>query len=313
MLLQVVRTFLSLFLLLNTLAAFGFSPDLRLLQLVPPESQIVAGMIGPIRANQLSSFLLVTRNNEFDQEDFVALTGGDATRSIREVVFVAAAGRGEFFGEHSLLAAGHFNREAIFRFAEIGSARRESYRGVPVLVVPALARERGHFTELRWLAIPDERTAVFGSVTSVQRELDRWIANSPADEEFVERLSRLNQNFETWCLLPAPKADGMVARVLKGLDPRLGDVAGQGGTIQYGIHFGKSIEVAASVNPVSEVASGPVDMQLAQPMVGVSYFFSNSDNVGANAPKRVVVKVAQRRYERWLEEFSSVGLTTARF
>src|SRR5579872_4458480 len=132
MLLRVVRTFLSLFLLLNTVAVFALSPDLRLLQLVPPESQIVAGMIGPVKANQLSSFLLITRNNELDQEDFLALTGGDASRSIREVVYVAAAGRGKFFGEHSLIVGGHFNREAIFRFADIGSAHRQSYRGVPV-------------------------------------------------------------------------------------------------------------------------------------------------------------------------------------
>lgn len=312
MLLRVVRTFLSLFLLVNTAVVFGLSPDMRLLPLVPPESQIIAGMTGPVKANQLSSFLLITRNNEYDQEDFLALTGGDATRSIREVVFVAATGRGGFFGEHSLLAGGLFNREAIFRLADIGNARRESYRGVPVLVVPALARERDHFRDLRWLAIPDEHTAIFGSIASVQRELDRWIAKSPADEEFVERLRRLDQKYETWCLLPAPKADGIVTRALRGLDARLGDIAGQGGTIQYGIHFGKNVEITASVNAVSEVSSGPADMQLAQPM-GVSYFFSNSDSAGANAPKRVVVKVAQSRYEKWMEEYSSAGLPAVRF
>ena len=184
---------------------------------------------------------------------------------------------------------------------------------MPVLAVPALARERGRFTELRWLAIPDERTAVFGSVMSVQRELDRWIANSPADEEFVARLSALIRRYETWCLLPAPKADGIVVRVLKGLDARLGDVAGQGGTIQYGIHFGRNIEISASVNPVSEVASGPGQICSSPSRWECRTFSRTSTDVGRSAPKRVVVKVPQRRYEKWLEEFSSAGLARLRF
>ena len=90
MLLRIPRFILSLFLFLSATAAYGFSPDPRLLQLIPPESRIVAGMISPTQTGQLSSFLLVTQSNELDHKDFLALTGGDASLSIHAVVFVAA-------------------------------------------------------------------------------------------------------------------------------------------------------------------------------------------------------------------------------
>lgn len=303
MLLRIARSFLSLFSLFHAAAACALSSDPRLLQLVPPESQVIAGMLSPSTSGQLSSLLLVTRRNELDHKDFFALTGGDPSRSIHEVVFVAASGRG-VLSEHSLLVSGHFNRDAIFRLAGEGTATADKYRGVPILAVAPFARERESFRELRWLAIPNERIAIFGSVASVQRELDRWIANTPPDPELLERLSRLDRRDETWCLLPAPRPGGLVASILGKVDANLGALAGEGRSIQYGIHFGKDVEITASNNPVAEpVVNSPVDPPGTESMA-VSFFLAGSNDADSVVSKPVRVKVRRQQYARLLADLS---------
>jgi len=52
--------------------------------------------------------MLVTHNNTVDLADFFALSGADSSRSIHEVILLAAADGTGGLGEHSLLASGHF-------------------------------------------------------------------------------------------------------------------------------------------------------------------------------------------------------------
>ena len=79
-------------LLLGVLFQFGstistaLSPDPRLLSLVPPDSQIVAGASAPSKPGQGSHFLFVSRANHFDFADFVALAASDPSHEIREVI-----------------------------------------------------------------------------------------------------------------------------------------------------------------------------------------------------------------------------------
>ena len=68
--------------------------------------------------------------------------------------------------------------------------------------MPALARERSTFDEVRWLAILDSTIAVFGSVASVQQELDRYLAKSLPDPILVKRLSQLGRGDDAWTLFP---------------------------------------------------------------------------------------------------------------
>jgi len=305
MLLRTARFILIRVLLLHSVAACGFSQDPRLLQLVPTESQIVAGTRNSSASGKLSGMLLVTRNNETDRTDFFALTGGDASRAIHEFVFVASSGRGGVLSDHSLLVSGHFDREAVFRFSDKGSASRESYRGVPVLAVPAFARERGLFNELRWLAIPDEKIAIFGSIRSVQEELDRWIANSPPEPWILKRLSLLGGGEDAWCLMPAPRKGGLVEDILTRLDRRLGTAATEGGPLEYGLHFGRNVEVTASSGPTAEASSGVTAAPPELYSDGGSYLLPRSNkSAGDETNHIVVVKIAQRRYQAWVAECS---------
>jgi len=307
--LRTAKAFLLLSFLLNgAVAASAISSDLRLIQMVPPESQVIASMLSPTPDGQPSSFLLFTGNNRIDLEDFFAVTGADASRMIHQVVFAAEVGDDGKLSEHSLLVSGHFDRNAIFRFAESGNATTESYRGEAILVVPPLARERSTFKQLRWLAILNSDIAIFGTPASVQHELDRRIANSRPDSSLMEKLSRLDRRDETWCLLPASSPGGIVENALEKLDPKLGAIAAEGGSMQYGIHFGRLVEITASSNNVAGVGSKTEKDRSATHSTPTNYFLAGSHDGGDDDGKVAVVKVSKRRYSEWLDRFSKGGL-----
>jgi hypothetical protein len=310
MLLRTAKAILRLFFLFNAAAvASALSPELRLIQMVPPESQVIAGMLSLTPEGQPSGFLLITGYNRIDHEDFLAVTGSDASRLIRQIVFVAEAGGDGTLSEHSLLVSGHFNRDAIFRFRESDNARTESYRGEAILVVPPLARERSRFKHLRWLAILNSDIAIFGTPVSVQQELDRKIANSGPDPILMERLSGLGHHDETWCLLPAPSPAGVIENVLEKLDPKLGAVAREGGSMQYGIHFGRRVEITATSNISTRGSSNSENDRQAAQFMPAHYFLAGSHSGGDDDGKIAVVKISHRRYDDWLDKFSKDNLT----
>jgi hypothetical protein len=301
---------LLLFLVDAVVAAYSLSSDIRLIQMVPPESQVIASMLNPTLDGQPRSFLLITINNKIDLEDFFAVTGADASRLIHQVVFVASAVGDGALSEHSLLVSGHFNRDAIYRFAESGSARTESYRGHAVLIVPPLVRELGRFKQLRWLAILNSDIAIFGTQKIVQRELDRQIENSRLDPSLMERLSRLGGHDETWCLLPAPSPGGVIASVLDKLDPRLAAIASKGGSMQYGVHFGRRVEITASSNIAPREGSNSETDQSA-PHSGAAHSLLGDSPGGGDTATIAVVKISRRQYDEWLDKFSKGNLATS--
>ena len=71
------------------------------------------------------------------------------------------------------------------------------------LVLQPLERNRGTSNEVRWLAVIESNVAVFGTIASVQQELDRHLDHSAADLSLRQRLARLRRDDETWCVLAA--------------------------------------------------------------------------------------------------------------
>ena len=278
----------------------GLEVNPRLVQLVPPQSRLVAGMSSSAAQGTTGSFLLITQENKADLADFFALTGGDASRQLQSLLFVTAAERGKSANEHSLLVSGQFDRDSIFRIEAAGTSR-ESYRGIPVLVVSAFLRERKTFDEVRWLAVPDAHIAVFGSVESVQRELDRWVDQSAPDETVLDGLHRLGGHDDSWCLLLARDREGIAETVLGKLDPKLGAVAHEGGLLGYGIKFGRKIEIATAADPFPARSwKAPNDL----PGVNSSatfHLFSFLPDEGSGS--RATVKVSRKRYEEWIGKF----------
>ena len=301
---MLMRTAMSLvvfLLLFHANTARGSSTDLRLLQLVPPDSAVVAGMANSSAQGRENSVLLMTHDNKRDLDDFFAVAGGDATRKFHALVFVKDGADHSKPGGHSLLIGGHFDREVIFRFQSIGAVRKD-YRGVGVLVVPAFAREQDSFNEVRWLAILDAEIAIFGSVESVERELDRWIDRQPTDTLLLEKFNALNRHEDTWCLLAAVPPGGLAEIALGKLDAKLGDLATEGRPLGYGIRFGRKIEIIVSADPpANRTRSAADDPRGVKGMAALNFLASSTRSEAASS----VVKVSRRRYEEWVAGFGA--------
>lgn len=223
--------------LLTASAGLAQPSNSLLLSLVPPESLIVAGSIAPLQEHHHGAFLIFTRANTLDIEDFFSLVGADASHEIKQIIFAASAGVDGGDPEHSLLVSGHFDTKRT-----VGSTTTDRYRGLTIFVVHPFDRERALLRHDRLLAIVDSRLAVFGTARSVKKELDRFLDRTPADNSLIRRLGSLRNQDETWCLVSSPLSGSEVLLVMSKLDPVLAEIRKKSDSILFGIHCGRLIE-----------------------------------------------------------------------
>ena len=299
---------IALFPFLAVTITSAVTPDPRLLSLVPPGAQVVAGMSAPSVPNRPASYLLVTPNNRTDFLDFISLSGIDDSRIYNQIILVAAADERGILTEHSLLASGHFDQARIFKAAVQNGASISEFKGIPVLVLQPLERNRGTSKEVRWLAVIESNVAVFGTIASVQKELDRHLDHSAADLSLRQRLARLRRDDETWCVLAAFVHNYETRRALGSLDASLIDPAHDGDAFQFGIHYGRRIEFEYEITAASSASARATASSLSQPLAGPangSSLLASPDMTGDGNTMRGVIKVSKTRYNEWLVEVSA--------
>jgi hypothetical protein len=258
----------------------------------------------------MGHFVLMSRNNRIDFNDFLALTGGDSTLDVHELIYVAAADSAGMLNEHSLLASGNFDRECIYRSALSGGASVTRYRGLPVLVVQPFARERSEFNEVRWLAIPDSSILLFGSVVSVQQELDRHLDRSTADPRLIVRLARLRRDDNSWSVLSLLTWTSDIRGALAAIDPKMAELLKDGDTLQFGIHYGRQVEFEYEVTTASSSTALAMSASLTQSFAGLekeSALLRSTDAITEGNTVHGVIKVSMARYNAWLTEVSTRG------
>jgi hypothetical protein len=293
---------IALFPFLAVTITSAVTPDPGLLSLVPPGAQMIAGMSAPSVPNHPASYLLVTPNNTADFLDFISLSGVDDSRIYHQIILVAAADERGILAEHSLLASGHFDQARIFKAAVQNGASLSEFKGIPVLVLQPLERNRGISNEVRWLAVIESNVAVFGTIASVQQELDRHLDHSVVDLSLRQRLARLRRDDETWCVLAAFVHNYETRRALGSLDARLADPAHDGDAYQFGIHYGRRVEFEYEITAASSASAQAIANSLPQPLAGPA----NGSSLLANGNTvRGVVKVSMTRYNEWLAEVSA--------
>jgi hypothetical protein len=285
--------------------ARAVTPNPKLLSLVPPMAQSVAGMTAAQRDGQPSSFLLVTHNNLMDLNDFMALSGADESRFIEQIIMVASD-RGGTLAEHSLLASGHFDQKVISRSADRSGAgaKASQYRGIAVMEMQPFARERSSFHDVRWLALMDGKLAVFGTIRMVQQELDRYLDRSVADPPLEQRLARLRRDDATWCVTTLPDHNSEIQATLQILDSRLAGLLQAGDTIQFGIHYGRQVEFEYEVGMASGRDAEAVQRSTGASAPGMkeSSLLPVGDLTRVDGGVRGVLKVSKERYEAWIAE-----------
>ncbi len=275
------------------------SPDPRLLSLVPPDTQIIAGANAPSQERWRANFMLITQTNRTDFEDFLALTGSDSSRVIHEVIFAATGKSGGDPPEHSLLVGGHFTTSRIIR-PPGGDSKPAQYRGITVFIVHPLEREREFFKDERLLAIIDSRVAIFGTFASVQHEIDRYLTGAAPDAFITQRLELLRKGDETWCLVSPLKLGSEISQILGRLDPVLGKIVEMGYNFQFGIRYGRRVEFEYAVNvPMRADAEN-----ISSPQIQ-GFQFMQPSAMAPGAGFHGIVKISRSKYNKWLGELST--------
>lgn len=308
---------LLFFLFLFAAIALAASPDPKLLSMVPPGAQIVAGISAPATQGQPDNFVLTTHNNIVDLEDFFALTGADGTRIIHQIVFVALANN-EGLSEHSLLVSGQFDWPHIFKSAADGGVAVTNYRTIPVLEIQPFARERGMFHDVRWLAVLDSSVLVFGSIPSTRLELDRYLAHSQTDESLLRRLARLRSRDQTWCILsvpvgtlPSPAMDQEISSVLTALNPHLAEILQSADEFEFGVHYGRHVEFEYDVTktPTKGDRSARASLLPASIQSTNGASLLPDMNITEDADTfHGLIEVSVSRYKEWLEQIRHARL-----
>lgn len=219
----------------------------RLLALVPPDAAVVAGVEDPHNPIPYGHHLLVTVANSLELDDWVALTGVDSHRAVDQLIWLAASSPRGGLREHALLVAGTFDRQHIFQAARQNGASTTWYEQIESLVIQPFAREQSCMGDVRWLAILDEHTAVFGTPWLVQRAIDRLASRASADPRVLTRIARLHDKANSWTLLALP-ADPAARRAAISQLPRpWSDLVRNAGEITLGIRYGSTTRIDFSI------------------------------------------------------------------
>lgn len=204
-----VRLFFT-FVFFILFSGFGLASPIssKLLSLVPPGADVVAGFEnhpGPTKHGRL---LLTTHNNRLDLDDWQALTGADSKRFFEQIIEVAVSNLDGNLSDHLLLVEGRFDRERIFRSLEENGARSTDFEGMPVLLIKPLSRERDDMLDTRWLVILDNQIGMLGTPVMVQSALRRFRDHAVPDSILEERLSLLRSDVTSWNVLSrSPQRD----------------------------------------------------------------------------------------------------------
>lgn len=189
---------------LLSVTANASTADSRLLAMVPEDAQIVSGMKLTPATQGWKQLPLVVHNNNVDFEDWLALVGVDPQLSGRQVVEVAASSpRGEL-AERLLLVEGTFAPARIDRATLEGGASAAEFAGVRVIIVLPFARDTPADVGVRWLAFPDDQTALFGTPLLVQQALTRRAAHAGTNAALLAHLAELRADVDEWNVVTLP-------------------------------------------------------------------------------------------------------------
>lgn len=169
-----------------------------LIRLIPPGTPVLGGMRRSSSAPEKEVLWLVTRNNNNDLQQLVALTDGDPFRRFDRVVVANYPSESDSLGEHLLLAQGRFSRAGLHPRVASLTSTESIYNGIPVLILGPVSDES---PGERWIALPSNKVVLLGSPAAVRRALDRFVQGAPADPEIARRFRDIPHDELAWSSL----------------------------------------------------------------------------------------------------------------
>jgi len=274
--------------------AHNLPADIRLLSLVPPESQIVADIVPTPKTRHQGTVVLFTLANRIDYEDFLSIAAADPMLQVNRLIFTASEVSSAGKAEHGVIVSGSLQSDRIYKSLGYPSGAHD-YRGVAVLLVPPLRREGAYFQQERLLAIIGPHLAIFGTPSTVREEIDRFVNATEADRFVVQRVTLLNSEGDSWYLVRSPVRVAEFSRILTYLHSDLSEARSEG-ELLFGMRFRRQMEFRFVTNAVLN-PKGKIDSHAR-----VRGMFRDED--ARSEPAVRVVKVARARFEKWLETVS---------
>jgi hypothetical protein len=272
----------------------------NLIALVPPDIGMVAGMEARRRdVERPDLFIPLPGKSLRDYDYFGSLCGADPARSVNEVIFVDDhLERNQY--DHTLLARGRFSSEIIYRSVIYQGGVQENYRGLPVLSVPPLARERSEVNESRWLAIVDTRVLLLGTPEYVRREIDRLLAGSEPDSSLEEQFAAVRGS-DVWWIMFKPLNTSTVRSALTALSPALADLLNHS-SFRMATRYGRQVEFDYQVDVKSSAKADPRTATSSVVRSRLGQFAIASDE---SSNGRGVIRISRARYRQWVSEIGA--------
>ena len=269
-----------------------------LIRLIPPDAPVIAGMRRLPHDEAKDALWLATRNNTDDLARVVALTADDPERRVEQVIAADWAAKNNSLGSHLLLAEGRFNFANVSSTVLASGGKKLVYNGVPVLTIEATGTAaRG----TRWLAVPRNNIAIFGSPSAVQYALDRYRSSAQADPQILQRLRNAHAHDAAWSSVRLDSRS-MESRVKLVDDGGMSSCLGRLREFDLGIRLGETVRIDLHADPLhheeGSVSIGCLNTALfgnGTPQMRVA--------VGGEGEPGLRVTLAREEYDRWLDSF----------
>jgi hypothetical protein len=243
----------------------AFAADPALLQMVMPDSQVVAGLqVTQAKGSLFGQYVLSHLSvNDTKLEEFTAQTGFDPRYDVSELVIASNWKSSTPDNRWLVLAHGTFNVAKITTAAQANGSVPNVYQGVNLLTHAAPSSSQVATA----LAFLNPTTALAGDVASVKAAIDRKQSNAPTDSNVFSKAQQVSANNDFWfvTLVPLSNFSGAIP------DPNLsgamqGNLFAAINQASGGVRFGDTVTISAEAVTRSE--------KDAQALVDVVKFFA---------------------------------------
>jgi hypothetical protein len=250
-------------LLLLPLGAFAADP--ALLQMVMPDSQVVAGLqVTQAKSSLFGQYVLSHLSlNDTKLQEFTSQTGFNPTQDVSEIVIASNWKPSTPANRWLVLADGTFNVAKITAAAQAGGAVPSTYQGVNLLTHAAATNTQVATA----VAFFGGTMALAGDIASVKAAIDRKQSNAPADSAVFAKAQQVSANNDFWFVTLVPLSnfsgaipDSNLSGAMQGnLFAAINEASG-------GIRFGDTVTISAEAVTRSD--------KDAQALVDVVKFFA---------------------------------------
>ncbi len=255
--------------LFTSFSGFLFAADPLLVNLLSPDAKVVAGVnVEQAKGTQFGQYILnQMQTADAHLQEFIALTGFDPRRDIRELL-VSSDGNPQ---NHTglALARGNFDIAKITGAATQHGAVTEVYGNYTIIEDPK--QEGG-------VAFLNSTTLAAGDVASVKGAIDRQTTAQPLPAAVITKINQWGNSQDAWAITTVPPASLVPQGAVKGTQqtmPLLNfaqTVQSAGGGVKFGTNVVFSGEATADTAQNASTLADLVKLMLnlAQMQVGTN-------------------------------------------